>query len=152
MRNSVGTVYLVSCVSKKLKRRARTRDLYISAWFVKARAYVERTGNRWFILSAKYGLVSPDQVLSPYELTLNSMSTTQRRAWAERVKRQMDKSRPPTGHIVILAGSRYREFLIDYLRDRARAVRVPMRGRGIGSQLQYLTKARANGRRVRAAA
>ena len=147
MRHSASAVYLVSCVSKKLPRRARARDLCVSTWFEKARAYVERTGSRWFILSAKYGLVSPDQVLSPYELTLNSMSTTQRRAWAERVKRQMDKSLPPTGHIVILAGSRYREFLIDYLRHRARAVRIPMRGRGIGSQLQYLTRALAKRRR-----
>lgn len=145
---SIKSVYLVSCVSKKLQRRARARDLYTSTWFVKARAYVEMTGSPWFILSAKYGLVSPDQVLSPYELTLNSMSMTHRCAWAERVKCQMDKSLPPTEHIVILAGSRYREFLMDYLHDRARSVRIPMRGLGIGKQLQYLTKALANGRRV----
>jgi hypothetical protein len=151
MRHSASTVYLVSCVSKKLPRRARARDLYVSTWFEKARAYVERTGSPWFILSAKYGLVSPDQVLSPYERTLNAMSMAQRRAWAQRVRAQMEKSLPPTEQIVILAGSRYREFLIDYLRHRARTVRIPMRGRGIGRQLQYLTKALANGRRVRVA-
>lgn len=148
MRNSVGTVYLISCVSKKLARRARARDLYTSTWFVKARAFVERTGEPWFILSAKHGLVSPEQVLSPYESSLNTMSAAQRRAWAERVKRQMDKSLPPTEHIVILAGSRYREFLMDYLRHRAHTIRIPMRGLGIGRQLQYLTKALTKGRRT----
>ena len=36
-------------------------------WFYKARTYVERTGRPWFVLSAKYGLVHPDEVIAPYD-------------------------------------------------------------------------------------
>jgi hypothetical protein len=67
------TVYLVSCVSKKRRTPTQARDLYNSDWFLKARDYVEGTHSPWFILSAEYGLVPPDQVLAPYERTINAM-------------------------------------------------------------------------------
>jgi len=56
-----------------------------------ARDLVEKTGQPWFILSAKYGLLSPDTVVLPYEKTLNTMGVFDRRAWAEMVKQQMDE-------------------------------------------------------------
>lgn len=132
------TIYLVSCVSKKCATPSRARDLYISDWFMKARAYVEATDNPWFILSAEHGLVSPDEVLAPYERTLNTMSASERKIWATKVKAQMQASLPPADRIVVLAGQRYREFLMDYLRERAGTVEVPMEGLTIGKQLRYL--------------
>jgi hypothetical protein len=62
-----GTLYLVSCVSKKRCTPAPAREFYTSDWFLKARDYVERDGSPWFILSAKYGLVSPSQILRPVQ-------------------------------------------------------------------------------------
>jgi hypothetical protein len=73
-------VYLVSCVSQKRKQACPARELYVSDWFLKARRYTERSGCRWFILSAEYGLVAPDRVIAPYERTLNTMPVTERRA------------------------------------------------------------------------
>ncbi len=67
-------VYLVSCVSKKRSSRAPAKDLYLSDWFIKARNFVEANGGPWFILSAEHGLVAPDDLLEPYEKTLNTMS------------------------------------------------------------------------------
>jgi hypothetical protein len=51
-----------------------------SDWFLKARHYVDQSGAPWFILSAEYGLVPPDQVISPYERTLNTMPVLARSA------------------------------------------------------------------------
>ena len=65
-------LFLVSCVKTKLPRRAAAKDLYISDWFRKARACVESTGCPWAILSAEYGLLHPDEVIRPYEKTLNA--------------------------------------------------------------------------------
>jgi hypothetical protein len=59
------TVYLVSCVARKRHVAAPAKDLYLSVWFRKARAYVESFGCPWFILSAERGLVRPDQILAP---------------------------------------------------------------------------------------
>jgi hypothetical protein len=104
--------YLVSCVSEKRNAPAEARDLYLSALFTKARAYVEQSGDPWFILSAEHGLVSPQDVVAPYDKTLNKMGISARRAWAEKVIDQMASRLPACEEIVVFAGARYREFLM----------------------------------------
>ncbi|CAE6887948.1 DUF6884 domain-containing protein [Paraburkholderia domus] len=131
------TVNLVSCVGKKLDRASPAKDLYGSTLFRLARRYVERRQGVWFILSAKYGLVAPDQRVEPYDQTLNSMKVADRRAWAHRVQQQMDTEIPSGGRCVVLAGNRYREFLMDYLSDRF-TTEVPMDGLRIGEQQRWL--------------
>jgi hypothetical protein len=54
---------LVGCVKPKLPHAAPARELYTSALFWGRRVYVERTCDRWFILSAKHALVDPEIVL-----------------------------------------------------------------------------------------
>src|SRR5258708_6886513 len=96
-----GTCFLVSCVGKKGAIATRARDLYTSDWFSKARAYVEVSRAPWFILSAEYGLLAPDEVIAPYEKTLNRMGVAERRGWAERVMVQMDNELPICEQIVL---------------------------------------------------
>lgn len=135
--SSTETVYLVSCVAKKLAAPAPAKDLYVSEWFLRARRYVESTGCPWFILSPKYGLVAPDQVLLPYEQTLKTIGVAERRMWARHVQAQMDTQLPPCQHIVIFAGMRYREFLLPYFEQRSLQVEIPMEGLTIGKQLSW---------------
>jgi hypothetical protein len=130
--------YLISCVTQKRKQACPARDLYVSDWFLKARHYTEASGCRWFILSAEYGLVAPDQVIAPYERTLNTMRVAECRAWAERVSEQRATAVPALSHVVLLAGERYRQCLAQYLTDHGVTVSVPMAGLGIGKQLRWL--------------
>ena len=133
-------VYLVSCVGKKQPRAVAARELYLSDWFRKARAYVEATGAPWFILSAEHGLLDPSTVISPYDRTLNAMSVADRRAWAATVLDQLKEVLHETDDVVIFAGQRYRKFLLDGLRPMCRRVDVPLAGLGIGQQLQWFTQ------------
>ena len=130
--------YLVSCVGQKAASARPAKDLYQSDWFVKARRYAESSKAPWFILSAEFGLVRPDAVIAPYEKTLNNMGVGDRRAWARRVIEQMQTELPNCEEIVVLAGARYRENLMDYLRSRAKRVLVPLEGLRIGEQLSWL--------------
>jgi hypothetical protein len=139
--------FLVSCVGEKVRRPAKAKDLYASTWFTKARAYVESYGDPWFILSAEYGLVDPETVIAPYEKTLNTMGVHERRQWAARVIDQFAARLPDCEKIVILAGARYREFLMDYLNTRANKVEVPLEGLRIGEQLSWLGSHLAESRR-----
>jgi Family of unknown function (DUF6884) len=133
-------VFLVSCASAKRGSAARARDLYVSDWFRKARAYVERVGGPWFILSAQYGLLPPDRVICPYERTLNTMPLLERQGWARRVADQLSEAAPNTTHVVFLAGARYREYLGRYLMERGITAEVPMEGLRIGEQLHRLRR------------
>jgi hypothetical protein len=131
------TIFLFSCVSVKRTGPAPAKDLYISEWFRRARALVESTGCGWFILSARFGLVSPEDIIAPYEQTLNRMRVDDRRAWADSVRQQLGKALPAGTHCVVLAGHRYREFLMQDLREQY-SVEVPMAGLRIGEQLRWL--------------
>jgi hypothetical protein len=144
---AAGTVYWISCVSQKRSSPAAARDLYVSDWFVKARRYVESTEAPWFILSAKYGLIEPGQVIEPYELTLNNLSVTDRRRWAVRVHEQLEALAERPRKVVMLAGARYREFVEPYLKSIDIEVEVPMEGLRIGEQLSWLGGAKPSGRR-----
>lgn len=136
-------IYLVSCVAMKQAGTVAAKDLYISPWFRLARRYVESSGDPWFILSAKYGLLEPDRPISPYDETLNRMKAADRLAWAQHVVSQMDERLPEANEVAILAGIRYRQYLEAYLSDRFSSVSVPMQGLGIGKQLSWLKNEQA---------
>jgi hypothetical protein len=137
---SENALYLVSCVSKKADRPSMAMDLYVSPWFSKARDYVERRNSLWYVLSAEYGLVHPEQVIAPYEQTLNRMSVAERRKWAEKVIEQMRSELPDAPQIVLFAGQRYREFLLDYFVQRYPEVVAPLSRLGIGEQLGWFDR------------
>lgn len=67
-------VYVVPCGADKLEHDAPARDLYTAAHFAKTLRTAERMaaadGGRVFILSAMYGLVDPDEQLTPYDLRM----------------------------------------------------------------------------------
>ena len=133
---SVEAIYLVSCVKTKSPHPAPAKELYTSDWFCKARAYVEASGQPWYILSAKYGMLAPETVVEPYERTLKRMKAAERRDWAERVEAQI-RALPATKRFVILAGDAYRSLLMPAL-ARLAPVEIPMEGLSFGRQLQWL--------------
>lgn len=137
-------LFLVSCVKTKLSEPAAARELYVSDWFRKARACVERDGGAWRILSAKYGLVHPDDVIRPYEKTLNTMRVAERRVWARDVLKALEPCLANADTVVFFAGERYREFLEPSLGGRGIRLDVPMKGLSQGRQLAWL-RARLDG-------
>ena len=101
---------------------------------------MDSTGYPWFVLSAKHGLVHPDEVIEPYDLTLSTMLVVDRRTWAKRVLTELEPHLDGVETVVFLAGQRYREFPKASLRSRGLSVSVPMEGLRIGEQLKWLTK------------
>ena len=98
------TIALVACVSKKYYSRLPARELYISPWFRKASTYGESIADEWYILSAKYGLLSPTTIIEPYDETMNNMPVNERRSWAEKVLVDLRQKGNPGDKLVILAG------------------------------------------------
>lgn len=131
---------LVSCVGMKATASMPARDLYVSPWFVLARRFAEKRGGAWLILSAEYGLVEPERIVAPYNRTLNSMPAAERRLWAQHVADDLQAREGWWESIVVLAGLRYREFLLEHLERMSNRVEVPMLGLRIGQQLQWLKR------------
>ncbi len=133
-------IVLVSCVKSKTSKTAPAQDLYISDLFKKTSAYAKLFGDRWYILSAKYGLLAPDQVIEPYEKTLNKMGVQERKSWAKQVMLDLEKILSLSDEVIFLAGKRYRENLIKPIEELGCQVSIPMEGLTFGNQLKWLRK------------
>jgi hypothetical protein len=136
-------VAFVSCVKSKVDHPAPAKDLYMpSAWFRKARAYAERNARRWYILSAAHGVLHPDVLIEPYDVTLNGASVEDRGYWTSVVRQQFEMmERDLCGdRAIILAGKNYRRGLITPLLRTFGDVEVPMEGLMMGQQLQWLSR------------
>lgn len=135
------TLVLVACVSQKLDCEAMACELYVSDWFKKARRYARVTGDM-MILSAEHGLVDPDDIIEPYDTTLNDMTHLERLQWAARVVAQLEGllAERKYDRVIVLAGRNYRDNLITYLDAKfgTNNVEVPLAGLGIGQQKSKL--------------
>jgi hypothetical protein len=125
---SVHPVVLVACAGTKVLRPAPAKDLYASALFLKSRSYAERVGSRWFILSAKHGLLGPEELVAPYDLTLKGLSRAERRAWAERVFERLRAELHSGDHVTFLAGTTYRQDLSGLLAREGYTFEAPLGG------------------------
>jgi len=140
---------LVGCVKTKRTTGALARDLYASTLFTGRRRFVEESCDRWFVLSARHGLVRDDEWLEPYDETLNDQSATSKRRWAEKVLAALDALDLDfrTSTFEIHAGNEYRSFgLVDGLRERGATIEVPAAHLGQGEQLAFYSGTRADAR------
>lgn len=129
---------LVACVKSKRGVASPASQLYISPLFQKSKRWAERHCDRWFVLSAKYGLVHPDEVIEPYEQTLDGTTQAVRRTWAQQVFQSMASlglPRPGTT-FVWLAGQAYEgelgKLLAAYRQEH------PLKGLKLGPRMSWL--------------
>lgn len=145
--------YLVGCGKAKRAEQSAARELYVGNLFRAARAYVEAQESRpwWWVLSARHGLVKPDQRLEPYEQTMPTTVTGQRR-WASvvltQLEQQLGRAALAEAELVLLAGSRYTDGLRGLLEACGVAVLEPLRGLELGERLSWFKRQRLEGQRL----
>ena len=129
-------IVLISCVSKKLKKKSKAKDLYISPLFKFNFSYAQSLNpDEIFILSAEHGLLNPEKEIEPYDKTLNDMGSKEIKQWSNKVIAELKKvSDVKNDKFIFLAGERYRKFLISEIKN----YEIPLKGLSIGKQLQFL--------------
>ena len=124
-------LYLIACSAAKLDHAAPAAQLYTGQAFKLAMAAAGRAGADVLILSGLYGVVSPLSTIEPYNRALSKLNKRERLIWeiTTRAKLMHHRGRP----IVVLAGKHYAQALAGFPN-----VSYPLRGQGIGQQLQTL--------------
>lgn len=117
-------IVLISCAAKKAKLRQgekiAAKDLYTSPMFKMAWEYATKLKpDRIYILSAKHGLVNPQQKLEHYNQTLNDASTAERRRWAEDVLKSLQREGVNLNkdQVTILAGNSYSQYIVPHIKN-----------------------------------
>lgn len=120
---------------------AQPKDLYLeSAFFRKARQYVEANHDVWCILSAKHSLLDPDgDPIDPYDETLSGASAGTKREWAETVFEQLrEEGLLADGNLLVFhAGRDYDEELTPLLSETPAEFTVPTDGLQFGETLAW---------------
>ena len=125
----------ISCTKTKAAQCCAAKDMYTSDLFKKSYQYAEKLGGNIWILSAKYGLLSPGDIIAPYNQTLIGASEMECKKWAYKVYYQMiDKQIDFEEEAVFLCGTNYRKYLITKFKKAS----APLAHMRIGQQLKFL--------------
>ena len=130
-------VGLVSCVKTKRDEPATAKNLYTSDYFEKMRTYAEQYHDDWWILSAKHGLLGPEEKsIEPYDETLSGARKSEKQVWSKKVSKQLDDkgllSEDTT--LVLHAGKDYYGELLPLIEDSGVSVEIPTEGLAIGEK------------------
>jgi hypothetical protein len=112
------------------------KDLYVSDFFQKAYQYaLLLKPEAIYILSAKYGLLTLERTIEPYEMTLNKMKVAERKEWSKKVLRELGKNADlKKDNFIFLCGKYYREYLLPEIYN----YEIPMEGLRNGLQSSWL--------------
>jgi hypothetical protein len=113
--------------------RVKAQDAYIGSLFKSARRFAEKRGANWLILSAKYGLLRPDQLISDYDVTFGSRGAIS----SERLGRQWQRLRDRPAMAVCLASRRYVSLLRASIPEGV-FIRAPLDGMDLFQRMRWL--------------
>lgn len=137
-------IALVGCTSRQHRQAMPARWLYHSEWFVRAAAVAETSSAGWFILSARYGLLHPDQKIAPYDLILNDLSPSQRQVWAASVVQSLVQILKPNDRVLLLTDPEYAAPLLPVLANSAWRINAPLTDLTLPGQISWMDNALDN--------
>lgn len=81
-------ILLVSCGKRKSSVPCQAKEMYNSFRFQQIKTIAESLKVRWYIMSAKYGLLSPESIIEPYDMCLINCSDEYQQQWAQCIVRE----------------------------------------------------------------
>ncbi len=84
------TLLLIPCGKEKEQIAKPARELYRGNIFKASLNFAIRQNMPFAILSAKYGVVQPEEILSPYEIMIKTQSEEYRLSWANDIKSKLN--------------------------------------------------------------
>lgn len=131
-------IVLLSCVSKKLDKESSAELIYNSPLFKKSLNYAKSLNpDKIYILSAKHYVLELNDVIQPYDETLNTMSNKDILKWSNNCLNQLkQKQNLEIDNFIILAGDKYRKYLLPYIKN----YELPLEGLRIGEQMSWYDK------------
>lgn len=129
---------LIACSKSKGTHRDIARNMYVSSLYRKSVLTAEGWGVPFSILSAKYGLLDPDDEIEPYDLTLKGKAQSFKAEWASRVTAQILDQFGSKRNLIVLAGDDYLKPLLTFHEANTPNYLAPMKGLSLGNRLSFL--------------
>lgn len=134
----VKRIVLLSCTSKKKNYPCLAAEMYSeSPNFSRAYEYAKLVGDQIYILSPKYGLLSEDQLIEPYEMSLKRENIQFNKNWSQQIFDKLKQSTDiENDHFTIITGENYYRYYLSNLKHYD----IPLKGKRIGEWIPTLSK------------
>ena len=131
-------ICLISCTKDKQNYTCPAKEMYLpSLRFRLSYDYAKNIikADGIFILSAKYGLLSENDIIETYDKTLNNMPRAKQIEWSNNIIQALKiQFNLDTTEFIILAGNNYYKDLIKHMKN----YRLPLKGMALGVGNSYL--------------
>lgn len=112
-------VALVACVKDKLNIPSKAIELYnneaFRTWIKDAQS---KDVDQIYILSGKYGLILPEEIIEPYDLNLNSQTDKYQIEWYRNVlKRLTELEDLNSTHFILYTNNTYYKGFVDEMKS-----------------------------------
>lgn len=143
-------LFALPCGRRKLRSAAPARLMYASPRFGRLRSIAEILAADYCVVSAKHGLLDPDQVIEPYDLDLVSLSAEARELWAREVLSQLAGRGGHRPFILLTTGAYLSELLAaNCRREQPLTLFTPFAGLSEASEDEWIEQATAVAMRIR---
>ena len=124
------------------------REAYTGGPFKVNRQYAERVGDRWIILSAKYGFIEPTTLITQCEVTFKKKSTNP--VSISIPKNQItDLGLLEFDQVIALGGKEYRSVVEEAFAGSAAKLMFPFSGLTVGKAMRAVKQSLDQSDRVR---
>lgn len=139
--NPIKTVFLVACSKSKAIKALPAKDLYISERFKLTRRLADKFSDKWFIVSAKHGLLTPKTTIEPYDLSIGSLTQKERTSWSIQICSKLLSEIDRQTRVVCFGDASYFERIIPKLIAKKITVYSPLQRLSETNQLEWLKQA-----------
>ena len=127
---------IISCGKTKQEKESLAKDLYKGTDFVVRKEFAEKNFLNWVILSAKYGVLKPEEKVKPYNVYINDLSVTETEELFTKAANQVHEFFPHCNEFYLVVPAGYASFA-KYL-DSFGKVIMPLDGLTGRQKLHFL--------------
>ena len=129
-------VALISCSKTKKSYSCEASEMYSpSVLFSKTYKYCLNKYDEIYILSAKYGVITPTTQINTYNLSIKDLDKMKREEWGKSVACFLNDLVCRT--LSFYTGANYSKIIIPHIKDKK--IFFPLSGLGIGQRLKFLS-------------
>lgn len=132
-------LFLVGSSVARRKKACVAARMYYNKMFELAREYVEKRGDKWFILSAYHLLLEPGFTIWPYDETMDDLDDLERAEWGTVISKEIGHYYDSDAfEVVVLAECQDSKELVGFLKDLGFKTSVPLAGMTIKEKYEWL--------------
>ena len=133
-------VAIIPCTNQKSDIPGPAREVWIGAHFQLVLAHAEIFYDRIYVMSYKYGLITPEYHIEPYDIDIRTANAGDKLRWWAKMKGHIaELARTEPLLVSLYTGSVERERIIrEFIKNDVKQILVPFDGATVGRRMEMV--------------